>query len=73
MAYFEYTPPSPIDGPLFGESLATKEPFTSFLRQAQDKRYHYPVCPAKRDHQSSLIQVLGFSERPFIVPHEVLM
>jgi hypothetical protein len=25
-----------------------------------------------RKYQSSLIQVLGFSERPLIVPHEVL-
>ena len=72
MAYFEYTSPSPIYALLFGESLATKEPFTSFLRQAQDKLYQYPVYPAKREYQSSLIQVLGFSERPLIVPLEVL-
>jgi len=31
MAYFGYTSPPPIDGPLFGESLATNEPFTSSL------------------------------------------
>ena len=36
-------------------------------------RYQYPVCPAKREYQSSLIQVLGFSERPCIVPPEVLI
>jgi hypothetical protein len=49
------------DKSLFGESFATKEPFTSFLRQTRDKLYIYPVCLGKRGHQSPLIQVLGFS------------
>jgi len=35
-------------------------------------RYQYPVYPSRGEHQSSLIQVVGFSERPFIVPPEVL-
>jgi hypothetical protein len=45
--------------------LRIKSPCISFLRQAQNKRYQYPACPAKRDHQSSLIQIIpilsGFS------------
>jgi len=36
-----------IIGVLFGESLATNEPFTSFLRQAQDKLNHYPIYCTK--------------------------
>ena len=47
MAYFRYTSPWTIYGPLFGESLATNEPFISFLRQAQDKLNHYPVSCTK--------------------------
>jgi hypothetical protein len=55
---------SPMMGFVFGESLAPTNP--------SPYRYQYPACPYNRDHPSSLIQVVGFSERPFIVPHEVL-
>ena len=42
------------------------------MTNSESQRYQYPVCPAKRDHPASLIQIPKFSERPRIVPHEVL-
>ena len=34
-------------------------------------RYVYPACDPADRHLSSLIQVVKFSERPSIVPHEI--
>ena len=34
-------------------------------------RYVYPACSPLGGHLSSLIQVVKFSERPSIVPHEI--
>jgi hypothetical protein len=65
MAYYRYTSPSPIDGFFYSASL-------SLHTNPLPHRYQYPVYPSTGEHQSSLIQVLGFSERPFIVPPEVL-
>jgi len=55
---------------LFHELFAFDESFTS--TNSLPNLYVYPICPPEADHPSSPIQIKEFSERPWIVPHEVL-
>jgi hypothetical protein len=63
--YRRVLPSRPLDEEfVVGDSLTSK-------MNPKPYRYQHPACRTGRGRQTSLIQALGFGERPLIVPPEV--